>query len=244
MSTSTAATANFFQASSLRVTKTIAGSAAGDQGAVSLHVACDNGLSRDIDIPANAPAGDTATTIDDLPVGTKCTVTEPTDGSSASVTVTTAIDGSPATITADQVADVTVTNTYETALSSLRVTKTIAGSAAGDQGAVSLHVACDNGLSRDIDIPANAPAGDTATTIDDLPVGTKCTVTEPTDGSSASVTVTTAIDGSPATITADQVADVTVTNTYQTALSSLRVTKTIAGSAAGDQGAVSLHVAL
>ena len=133
------------------------------------------------------------------------------------MTVTTTIDGSPATVSADQVADVSVTNTYETAVSSLRVTKTIAGSAAGDQGAVSLHVACDNGLSRDIDIAANAPAGDTATTIDDLPVGTECTVTEPTDGSSATVTVTTTIDGSPATVSADQVADVSVTNTYETA---------------------------
>ena len=80
VSTLTTATGDFFQAGSLRVTKTIAGSAAGDQGAVSLHVACDNGLSRDIDIAANAPAGDTATTIDDLPVGTECTVTEPTEG--------------------------------------------------------------------------------------------------------------------------------------------------------------------
>ena len=158
------------------------------------------------------------------------------------MTVTTTTHGSPATITADQTADVAVTNTYQTAVSSLRVTKTIAGSAAGDQGAVKLHVDCDNGLARDIDIAANAPAGDTATTIGDLPVGTKCTVTEPADGSSASVTVTTTMTGSPATITADQTADVAVTNTYQTAVSSLRVTKTIAGSAAGDQGAVKLHV--
>src|SRR4029079_4600675 len=97
----------------------------------------NKGLAGNTDIPANPPAGDTATTIEDLPVGTECTVTEPTDGSSASVTVTTTIDGSPATVSADQVADVSVTNTYETAVSSLRVTKTIAGSAAGDQGAVS-----------------------------------------------------------------------------------------------------------
>ncbi len=57
VSTLTTATADFFQAGSLRVTKTIAGSAAGDQGAVSLHVACDNGLSRDIDIAGECSGG-------------------------------------------------------------------------------------------------------------------------------------------------------------------------------------------
>ena len=226
--------------SSLVVTKTIAGGAAGDQGAVTLHVSCDNDLEQDINIPANAPAGDTATTIEDLPVGTVCTVTEPTNGSSAGVSVTTDIVGSPATITAAEVG-VDVTNTYETVLSSLVVTKTIAGGAAGDQGAVTLHVSCDNDLEQDINIPANAPAGDTATTIEDLPVGTVCTVTEPTNGSSAGVSVTTDIVGSPATITAAEVG-VDVTNTYETVLSSLVVTKTIAGGAAGDQGAVTLHV--
>ena len=200
--------------SSLVVTKTIAGGAAGDQGAVTLHVSCDNGLERDIDIDANEPAGDTATTIEGLPVGAECTVTEPTNGSSASVSVTTTYDGNPATIVADEIAGVTVTNTYETVLSSLVVTKTIAGGAAGDQGAVTLHVSCDNGLERDIDIDANEPAGDTATTIEGLPVGTVCTVTEPTDGSSAGVSVTTDIVGSPATITAEEVG-VDVTNTYE-----------------------------
>ena len=114
ISTLSRATAEFFQASSLVVTKTIAGGAAGDQGAVTLHVSCDNGLERDIDIDANEPAGDTATTIDGLPVGAECTVTEPTNGSSASVSVTTTYDGNPATIVADEIAGVTVTNTYET----------------------------------------------------------------------------------------------------------------------------------
>ncbi len=203
--------------SSLVVTKTIAGSAAGSQGAVTLHVSCDNGLEQDIEIPANAPAGDTSTTIEGLPVGTVCTVTEPENGSSASVSVTTSVEGSPATIAADEIVGVDVTNTYETVLSSLVVTKTIAGSAAGDQGAVTLHVSCDNGLEQDIEIPANAPAGDTSTTIEGLPVGTVCTVTEPENGSSASVSVTTSVEGSPATIAADEIVGVDVTNTYENA---------------------------
>ncbi|WP_344097126.1 DUF5979 domain-containing protein, partial [Microbacterium deminutum] len=160
VSTLTSATADFFQVGSLLVTKTIAGSAAGAQGAVTVHVSCDNGLEQDVAVAANAPAGDTSATIEGLPVGTVCTVTEPVDGSSASVSVTTTVAGSPATIAADQVAAVTVTNTYQAVLSSLLVTKTIAGSAAGAQGAVTVHVSCDNGLEQDVAVAANAPAGD------------------------------------------------------------------------------------
>ena len=238
----TSATGTFDALSSLKVTKTIAGSSAGQQGPITVHVACDNGHKQDIEIPANQPAGDTSTTIDDLPVGTVCTVTEPENGSTNAVAVTTTTEGNPATIAADEIVGVDVTNTYEPRLSSLKVTKTIAGSAAGQQDPITLHVSCDNGLEQNIDIPANQPAGDTSTTINDLPVGTVCTVTEPKDGSTDTVTVTTTTEGNPATITADQVG-VDVTNTYQTALSSLRVTKTIAGGAAGDQGAVTLHVA-
>ena len=215
VSTLVAATADFLRAGALRVTKTIAGGAAGDQGEVTLHVSCADGdFEQDITIAANTPAGDTSTLIQDLPVGISCTVTEPSNGSSAGVSVTTSIVGSPATITAEEVG-VDVTNTYETVLSSLVVTKTIAGGAAGDQGAVTLHVSCDNDLEQDINIPANAPAGDTATTIENLPVGTVCTVTEPQDGSSAGVSVTTTYEGSPATITAEEVG-VDVTNTYET----------------------------
>ena len=69
-----------------------------------------------------------------LPVGTVCTVTEPGDGSSAGVSVATGYEGNPATITAGEIAGVDVTNTYETVLSSLVVTKTIAGWCGGGSG--------------------------------------------------------------------------------------------------------------
>ena len=47
-----------------------------------MHVSCDDGdFEQDIVVAANAPAGDTTTTIEDLPVGTVCTVTEPENGS-------------------------------------------------------------------------------------------------------------------------------------------------------------------
>jgi hypothetical protein len=94
------------------VTKTIAGSAAGQRGDVVLHVSCDNGLEQDITIPAEA-TGDTSTTIGDLPAGTVCTVTETSDGSSSTVTVTVDGAGSPVTIPAGEDTVVHVTDRYE-----------------------------------------------------------------------------------------------------------------------------------
>jgi hypothetical protein len=93
------------------------------------------------------------------------------------------------------------------------VTKTITGSAAGQRGEVVLHVSCDNGLEQDIIIPAGA-TGDTSTTIDDLPAGTVCTVTETSDGSTTTVTVAITGLGS-VVVPAGGVATIDVTDGYQ-----------------------------
>ena len=80
-----------------------------------LHVSCSTGLEQDIAIPA-ATTGDTTQTLNDLPAGTVCTITEPTDGTTgATTTVTTDFAGNPATIPAGGTATIVVTNTYITA---------------------------------------------------------------------------------------------------------------------------------
>lgn len=64
------------------------------------------------------------------------------------------------------------------------MTKTIAGHAAGPQGQVVIHVACDDGVTRpDFVISAGVHAGDTKHTYDDIPAGTSCTVTVTSNGS-------------------------------------------------------------
>jgi hypothetical protein len=225
---------------SLVVTKTITGSAAGQQGDVTLHVSCDNGLEQDIVIPAGA-TGDTSTTIDDLPAGTVCTVTETADGSTSTAVVTIDSTGSPATIAPGADTGVQVTDTYQPPPGSLVVTKTITGSAAGDQGDVTLHVSCDNGLEQDIVIAAGA-TGDTSTTVGDLPAGTVCAVTEPADGATSAVLASVVITGNPATISAAGETTVLVTDTYEPAAGSLVLTKTITGFAAGHQGGLTLNI--
>lgn len=91
--------------------------------------------------------------------------------------------------TVDVVTAVTATATFAApVLASLTVSKAFAGPAAGSQGAVTLHVSCTNGLEQDISIPART-TDTTTTTIDGLPVGTVCAVTEPVDGASGLILV-------------------------------------------------------
>ena len=197
---------------SLVVTKTITGSAAGQQGEVVINVGCMNERNQDITVPAGA-TGATATTVDGLPAGTVCTVTETADGATATTSVT--IVGSPnqIEIPAGDAAAVQVTNTYEPTPGSLVVTKTITGSAAGQQGEVVINVSCTNGLTQDIVIPAGTTA-DTTQTFDGLPAGTECTLTETSDGVTVGTSVSTVIGADPITIPAGTRVGVALTNTY------------------------------
>ncbi len=197
---------------SLVVTKTIAGSAAGQQGDVVITVSCTNGLNQTITVPAGS-TGTTVQTFGDLPAGTVCTVTETADGATATTSVTTIGSPTEVEIPAGDAAAVQITNTYEPAPGSLVVTKTIAGSAAGQQGEVVINVSCSNGLNQDIVIPAGT-TGDTSQTFDGLPAGTECTLTETADGVTVGTSVSTVIGTDPIVIPAGIRVGVSLTNTY------------------------------
>lgn len=98
----------------------------------------------------------------------------------------------------------------EPALGTLTITKAVAGTSAGQQSAATLHVSCTNGLEQDIAVPAGLTQP-LVTTIEDIPVGTVCTVTEPVDGSRGTILVTPSGLGE-VTIAEDANA-LTVTNT-------------------------------
>jgi hypothetical protein len=213
------AKAEFFDTGSLVVAKTIGGPAAGQQGQIVIKVTCNGVALPDFVIPAGTTEPPPQTkTYENIETPATCTVTETSSGGGGPVTVVT-VNGSqtvtlPQNATSnDPVVAPPITNTYTSAPGSLVVTKTIAGSAAGQRGPVTLHVSCTNGLEQDIVIPAGA-TGDTATTIDGLPAGTVCTVTEPANGSSSTVVVTVTGLGA-ATVTAGSVAVAHVTDTYQ-----------------------------
>jgi len=243
LTTAAQATAEFTQLGSVNVDKKIAGNGEGQQGDVMLEVkGVFNGqtvLDETITIPAGT-TGTTRTTYGELPVGTVVTVTETATGANSSVTVdTTGLQ--PVEVTEDG-ATITVTNEY-TRIGSVVIDKTIAGSAAGSQDDVTLHVV---GVYEDetvLDETVSIPAGTTGTSrtvFDDLPVGTVVTATEIADGANDAVSVTVT-EGEPVTVSQSETAGIHVTNTYSHN-GVVVVDKMIAGDGAGLQSAIELRV--
>jgi TQXA domain-containing protein len=249
LTTTVHATAEFKPSGSLVVKKTIAGPAAGSQGPVVIQVMCDDGVNRlPLIIPAGTPAGDQSRTYHHIAVGTTCTVTETSNGTTVGTDVVVTGDGQEVTIPAGGSETVHITDTYNHVGSptpgpgpgSLLITKTIAGPLAGHQGPVTIHVTCNGAaLSPDFTIAAGTAAG----SFDGIPAGSVCTVTETTDGATATVTATVSGNGQQVTVPGGQVAAVNVMDVYADTPGALKVTKTIAGPAAGQHGRIAILVA-
>jgi Domain of unknown function (DUF5979) len=228
----------------LVVTKTIAGPAAGQQGMVTVHTVCaGTALTPDLSAPAGAAAGTVSQSYDNIPAGSTCTVTETANGSTGAVSVITSGSGQEVTVAADKVAEANLTDVYGFGAGSLTITKTIAGPAAGQQGAVTVQAVC-NGvtLSPELTVPAGASAGTSSQAYHGIPGGSTCTVTETADGSNSTVEVKVTGDGQHLTVLGGATATAAVTDSYTPAPGSLVVNKTIAGAAGGQQGPVTISV--
>ena len=174
--TTVQATAEFLPSGELVVQKTIAGPGAGSQGQVVIHVDCDDGVSRrDFIIPAGTPAGTTSHTYRHIAAGTTCTVTETSNGSVVGTDVVVTGDGQEVTIPAGGQKTVDVTDTYTPiptpSPSSLLVTKTIAGPAAGEQGPISIQVVCNGTAFPDFTILGGTAAGSYSQSFGPVPAG-------------------------------------------------------------------------
>ena len=187
----------------LVVNKTITGRAAGDQGAVRIHVDCSGAggtFVGDFDIPAGTVAGTESTSFD-VPGNVTCTVTEPVTGATGTVTVDTS--GSPQTVTVDAggTGQANLTDTYDYTSGSLTVTKTIAGSAAGQQGQITIAVVCGNTtLAPPFVIPAGTPGSSVSQTYPGIPGNSTCSVQETVDGATTTVDVVTVGSGEDVTV--------------------------------------------
>jgi hypothetical protein len=221
---------------SLIVTKTIAGPAAGQQGAVNWTIDC--GSNATVTLPANATGTTTVVNLPKVTAGAKCTVTETDAGTGAllSVATTVGINGAAATaantatgtIVVNQTTTIAFTNTYDRLTGSLQIEKITTGAGAGSQAAMTFTAAC-GGRSYG---PFNLPSGYTSTypvapvtAITGLPAGVTCTVTETNTGAATgqSVTTTVSVNGSAAatgtsasgvTIVGNGTQVVTFTNNY------------------------------
>ena len=228
---------------SLLVRKTIAGPAAGQQGAITIHSECNGtALTPDFTIPAGAPAGDRTMQYDHIPVPAICTVTETADGRTSTVSVVVTGSGQPVSISPGDIAEADISDTYGLAPGQLEVTKTITGPLAGRQGQVVIHTVCNGtALAPDFVIPAGA-VGNQSQIYSGIPTPATCVVTETANGAASTFSVV--VIGSPqtATIPLGGAGAAHITDDYGAAPGSLLVTKTIAGDRAGQQGPVIIHV--
>lgn len=262
--TTVRASAEFRASGALRVTKTIAGPAADAHGRVVIHVECDDAVDRpDFVIDAGATGTETRT-YSGITEGTRCVTTETADGSGGATAVNAVVVGSDRTVTIDanRTATAQLTDTYSLVdvpvpapgTGSLLVTKSVAGPLAGSQAAVTLRATCNvAGFTQDVALPAGTTAGSVTRQIA-VPAGAVCTVAEVADGDSDAVTTTVSGSGQAVAVPGGTTVPVIVSNRYdaptEVAAASvgsaptgaLRVSKTIAGPAAGRQGPVTIKV--
>ena len=226
------ATAEFFVAGDLTVSKAFAGEGAGLQGDISLVVDCGASGVFTFDIPAGTNTAVTET-VAGLPVGTVCSVTEPVTGSTTAVTVTPVLP-EPVTIT-DGENLLAVTNTVDLNPGSLLVTKTITGTGAGLQDDIVIHVQCGEGIVDEVFVlAAGTTAGEYTQLYEGIPAGTLCNISEPTSGANEDVTVESTFTGEVAILPGATQAT-GVTNLYAPVPVTQRLPKT---------GAESLSLAL
>lgn len=191
---------------SLKIVKAVDGGEV--EGDFDIHVDCGGSGTFDRTISFPDPGFVTIAGIDNL---AECTVTEtgmpdpPANFHWGDPT----IGGSPATIHTDETVTVTVTNHLVRDKGSLEIKKVVTGgSATGD---FTFHIDCGEDFSDDVTITL---PGSGSVTVNDIPAGAECTVTE-TDVPSAPSGFewgAATIDGSPATIVAENTVTVTVTN--------------------------------
>ena len=242
LKTTVQGTAEFLAPGSLVVKKTIAGPAAGSQGRVVIDVDCDDGVAEaGLRHPRRYARGHHVEDLRAIAAGTKCTVTETSNGSTVGTEVVVTGDGQQVTIPSGKSETVEVTDTYHH-VGSLLVRKTIAGPGAGQQGEITIHTECNGtALTPDFVIPAGTPAGDQTQQYDHIRVPAKCTVTETADGHTSAVSVVVEGSGQTVSVPAGDIVEADISDTYGLLPGQLEVTKTIAGPLAGQQGKVVIH---
>jgi hypothetical protein len=214
--TATANLSDTYAVGSLIVNKTLTGSGAGQQGAVTISVACVGAPAQpNFVIPAGTPAGTVSHEYTGIPAGAACTVTETANGATSTLRVTT--EGSPQTVTIapNGSGTVNLTDVYDVVPGSLVVTKTLGGSAAGQQGLIGLLVSCGGGTAFAYLIPPATPAGSLPRVFDGIPAGSTCTVTEAINGSTTSVSVVSVGSGQQVAITPGGTGAAELTNSIE-----------------------------
>ena len=155
---------------------------------------CDGVPLDPFTIPANSPAGTLTRTYDDPPAGASCTGSETPNGSTDTVFVTIAAGPLPVSVPPGASVTASVTDTYQDAVVSVTVEKTIAGAAAGQRARIVIRTRCGDQTLPDFVIPAGEGAGTQSRTYRGLTPGESCTVRELEDGGTDGIAVETSGD--------------------------------------------------
>ena len=198
-------------------------------GSYSFTYTCDGGVQGTLTVPGDG----TAVSSPQIPTGVSCALAEDTAAATKSgYSVTSSLSQDTVTIAKDQTVAVTAANTYTRDTGTFSVTKSAKGDYAPQAGeAVKVGYTCNNpeATQGTLDVPMDGTAvGGPA-----LPTGTVCTLSE--DAASAQregYAVSTAYSATTATIVKDQVAEVSVTNTYTRQTGGFSVSKTVEGDGA------------
>jgi TQXA domain-containing protein len=179
------------------VRKSIAGPGAALHDDVVVVVACEDGQIAGLRIPAGAPGPRTAS-LTNVPAGADCGVVELADGSNAAVnaSVTGLPDGLFVILPAED-RTIDVVDTYAFNAGTVTVTKAISGPLAAQRTAVTVSVACSNGVTTSRTF---APGVDPSPiTLSGLPAFATCRIEEPVNGEATGVGAVT--KGAPQTVT-------------------------------------------
>ena len=171
--------------------------------------------------------GDNTVKSPDIPVGASCTVTE--DETSARGAVDNAVldvkVSGPAVITENTTTPVTVTNKYTRATSSFTVKKKVEGLPDPGSKEFSFRYECVYG--EDIKAGEIKVKGNGETTVEDVPTGSECTVTENVDAAKQDGYTLVVDNAEQKFDQGTQAATVLFTNVYTKDTGSLSVTKSL-----------------
>jgi len=171
--------------------------------------------------------GDNTVKSPDIPVGASCTVTE--DEASARGAVDNAVldvkVSGPAVITENTTTPVTVTNKYTRATSSFTVKKKVEG--LPDPGAKEFSFRYECAYGEDAKVGDIKVKGNGETTVEDVPAGSECTVTENVDAAKQDGYTLVVDNAGQKFDQGTQPTTVLFTNVYTKDTGSLSVTKSL-----------------
>jgi hypothetical protein len=224
---------------SLKLTKSLTGGPSGYNGPFTINYDCTEGPDGSVTIAAGA-----SETINGVPTGTQCTVSETLPSAPTGYSFGTPTFSPDATVSItdkDVTVEVTTNNTLTRDTGSLKLSKSLTGGPAGYAGPFTINYTCNDDPAHTGSVSINAGA---AETISGIPTGTQCTVSETLPSAPTGYSFGTPTFTPDATVTIadkDVTVEVTTNNTLTRDLGSLVLAKNLSGGPAGYTGPFTIH---